>query len=204
MNNIIKNTLILTGITFVSGLLLGTVYEVTKGPIAAEVERTKQAAYSSVFQEAESFEKAENIDLSNQKEILDQAGLEGEDVSEVVLAENENGEQLGYVISVTTHEGYGGDIDLSVGIRSDGTVSGVEVLTINETAGLGMRAKTDEFKNQFKEKKVDQFAYSKTGAVADNEIDALSGATITTNAMTNGVNAAITYFNSLEGGDLNE
>ena len=57
-----------------------------------------------------------------------------------------------------------------------------------------MRADTDDFKNQFKDKKVEAFAYTKSGASADDEIDALSGATLTTNAVTNGVNAGICCF----------
>ena len=63
---------------------------------------------------------------------------------------------MGYVITVTSHEGYGGDIKLSVGILSDGTVKGIETLTITETAGLGMKAAEPEFKDQFKDKQVEK------------------------------------------------
>ncbi len=58
---------------------------------------------------------------------------------------------------------------------------------------------TDDFKNQFKDKNVEKFDYTKTGATADDEIDALSGATITTNAMTNGVNAGLAAFRMRKG-----
>ena len=61
-----------------------------------------------------------------------------------------------------------------------------------------MRAKEDEFKNQFSGKKVEHFTYTKSGSSADNEIDAISGATITTNAVTNGVNAGLYYIQTLE------
>lgn len=199
-NELIKNTVILTVITLISGLLLGTVYEVTKGPIAAEEERAKKAAWKSVFQDAADFEEQE-FDAEAGKNILSDAGLTAQDIDSVVAASGSGGESLGFVIGVISHEGYGGDIKLSVGIRNDGTVNGIEILSINETAGLGMRADTDEFKMQFENTQTDQFVYTKTGAAADNEIDALSGATITTNAVTNGVNAAIAYFSSLEGGN---
>mgnify|MGYP001078545099 CR=1 FL=1 len=199
-NELIKNTVILTVITLISGLLLGTVYEVTKGPIAAEEERAKKAAWKSVFQDAADFEEQE-FDAEAGKNILSDAGLTAQDIDSVVAASGSGGESLGFVIGVISHEGYGGDIKLSVGIRNDGTVNGIEILSINETAGLGMRADTDEFKMQFENTQTDQFVYTKTGATADNEIDALSGATITTNAVTNGVNAAIAYFSSLEGGN---
>ena len=81
-------------------------------------------------------------------------------------------------------------------------MNGIEILSISETAGLGMRANTEEFKSQFRNKKVEQFEYTKTGATVDNQIDALSGATITTNAMTNAVNTALSFFhNNLMGGN---
>lgn len=59
MNKILKNTLILTAITLVSGLLLGIVYEITKDPIAASQEKAKQEAYQQVIAEADSFEAVE-------------------------------------------------------------------------------------------------------------------------------------------------
>ena len=111
-----------------------------------------------------------------------------------------SGETVGYVVNVTSHEGYGGDIDISVGIREDGTVTGIEMLSICETAGLGMEADTDSFKSQFAGKKVDKFKYTKSGATVDEEIDALSGATITTNAVTNAVDAGLEYVKSINGG----
>lgn len=98
----------------------------------------------------------------------------------------------------------GGDIKLSVGILSDGTVKGIETLTITETAGLGMKAAEPEFKDQFKDKQVEKFSYTKTGEEGDDKIDALSGATITTNAVTNAVDSALVYFQSVLGGSVNE
>ena len=55
MNKIVKNTLILTAITVVSGLLLGAVYGVTKEPIAAAQENTKQEAFRAVMAASSSF-----------------------------------------------------------------------------------------------------------------------------------------------------
>ena len=107
--------------------------------------------------------------------------------------------------TVTNKEGYGGEIQISTGIDVNGTVKGISILSISETAGLGMRAKEEDFQKQFREKTVDQFEYTKSGASADNQIDALSGATITTSAVTSNVNAALTYYqNVLGGGNTNE
>ena len=86
-------------------------------------------------------------------------------LSEVAEGKDASGETVGYVVNVTSHEGYGGDIDISVGIREDGTVTGIEMLSISETAGLGMKAKEADFKDQFKDKNVEKFTYTKTGEV---------------------------------------
>ena len=122
-------------------------------------------------------------------------------VEGVVLALDKEGNALGYVITVTDKEGYGGDISLTVGIKNNKTVNGISILTINETAGLGMKKKKKSFRKQFEDKKVDRFVYAKD-AVAENEIDVISGATITTNAVTNGVNTAIICFEYLTDGGV--
>ncbi len=136
---------------------------------------------------------------SDPASVIAAAGIEGVDIDSAVSAADASGQIIGYVINVTTHEGYGGDIAISMGMDSQGTLKGIEILKISETAGLGMKAKESAFKDQFKDKAVKQFAYTKTGAKSDFEIDAISGATITTKAVTNAVNAGIVYFQSLGG-----
>ena len=198
MNKIIKNTLILAAITVVSGLVLGAAYEVTKGPIAQTQAKQKQEACQAVYPEADSFE-AMDVDQKAAKEAIKKMGTNAT-VDEVYSAVMD-GSEAGYVITVTDKDGYGGDIQFAMGIQDDGTLNGISILSIGETAGLGMRANTDAFKDQFKDKKVDKFEYTKTGATADDQIDALSGATITTNAMTNGVNAGLCAFQYEKGGN---
>ncbi|HKM22118.1 MAG TPA: RnfABCDGE type electron transport complex subunit G [Lachnospiraceae bacterium] len=206
MNTTVKNTLILTIITVIAGLLLGYVYDITKEPIAVQKEKAKNEAYLKVFETASSFEEVEGLDLSQSDAVLKEAGLTEQSIDEVLAAKAQDGSVLGYVMSVTTKEGYGGDITFSMGITNDGVMNGYEVLSISETAGLGMKAADDAFMSQFANKKVANFAYTKTGATADFEVDAISGATITTNAIVNGVNAGLTYFASIttEGGAQNE
>ena len=133
--------------------------------------------------------------------VLNEGGYSAASVNACQEAKDASGTVLGYVLTVTTHEGYGGDIQFAMGIQDDGTLNGISILSIGETAGLGMRANTDAFKDQFKDKNVDKFEYTKTGATADDQIDALSGATITTNAMTNGVNAGLCAFQYEKGGN---
>ena len=203
MNSIAKDTLSITVITLVAGLALGIVQDITAGPIAQQQEKAKQEAYQAVFEDADSFEEflpdetKQAVDLVT---YLDENGYDAQTVDEIMTAKDASGETLGYAFTITSSEGYGGDIQFAMGVQNDGTLNGISILSIEETAGLGMKADTDEFKDQFKDKKVEKFTYTKNGAAADDEIDAISGATITTNAMTNGINAGLCAFRYVEGG----
>ncbi len=191
-----KNTFILMLITLVAGLLLGLVYEITKEPIEKEKLKAKEEAYKAVFSEADSFEKMPDVpDTTGDK--IKGMGYDA-DIDEVMDVKDKTGNHIGYVLTVTDHEGYGGDIQFAMGVREDGTLNGISFLSIGETAGLGMKATEDSFKSQFAGKNVSCFSYTKSGASAEDEIDALSGATITTNAVTNGVNAGLYYVDSLK------
>ena len=206
MKEIMKNALILMAITLTAGLALGAVHGITEEPIEAQEKKTKEEACKAVFPEAESFEAWTDFDAETASELLASAGFSADKVDEVSLAEDEKGEVLGAVLNLTSTEGYGGDISFSMGILNDGTVNGIKILSISETAGLGMRATEESFYSQFAGRNVENFSYTKTGATADDEIDAISGATITTRAMTNGVNAGLTYFREglVKGGVIHE
>ena len=205
--SMIKDALILFAITLVAGLLLGVVYDITKEPIAQQKAKAKTEASKNVFATAESFEAYASFDPAGAQAALNAAGLSGMDIDEVSAALDATGNLLGYVITVTDHEGYGGDIQFSMGVTLDGTLNGISLLSISETAGLGMKA-GDVLVPQFTDKNVEQFTYTKSGSTNDSEIDAISGATITTKAVVNGVNAGLEYFRSVlataKGGAVNE
>ncbi len=190
MNKIIKNTIILTVITLVSGLLLGLVYEVTKEPIARTQEAAKRAAWQEVFPDVAE-DAFEQIDVEGDvaAQVIADLGIKGS-IDEVCAVD---GGDTGYVITATDGEGYGGDIQVTVGITSDGTVSGISFLSISETAGLGMKATESSFYEQYVGVQTEQFYVTKDGGEGE-PIDAISGATITTRAVTGAVNAALAYF----------
>ena len=202
-NKIIKDALALTLITLVAGVALGGVYEITKDPIAKQEAQAKAEAYEQVFTDAAAFEEVEMDDTLIQtiRDQLDQEGYKAQSIEEVMRAEDQSGETRGYAFAVVTSEGYGGDIRFSMGVQNDGTLNGISILSIGETAGLGMNADTPAFKDQFVGKQVEKLQYTKNGATQDDEINAISGATVTTNAMTNGVNAGLCAFRVMEGGD---
>ena len=202
MNKIIKNTIILTIITLVSGVALGAVYEITKAPIANAQEQAKQEAYKQVFEDADSFDDLE-VDAKEAAEAVKAAGVDdGAEINEAVEAK-QGGETIGYVITATDPNGYGGDIQVSVGIQNDGTVNGIAILSINETAGLGMKASEPEFYELYSGKQTDHFYVSKDGGEGE-QIDAISGATITTRAVTGAVNASLGYYQNVLGGSADE
>ena len=199
MKSMIKDAAILFAITLIAGLLLGVVYEVTKDPIAQQKALRKNKACKEVFQEAVDF-RALELSVPETPEAGEKAAAAINGVSEAV---SEDGTVLGYVLDITTHEGYNGDIQFTMGIKMDGTVNGISLLSISETPGLGMKAE-EVLKPQFAGKNVSLFSYTKTGALAPDQIDAISGATITTNALVNGVNAGLEFFKTELGGGANE
>lgn len=197
---IVHDALILTAFTLVLGFLLGLVYGITKDPIAAAEDAKQQAAYKQVFEDADSFAAYEAFDEEKAASIMAENGYSDE-IEDVQTARDKSGNDIGYVITVTAKDGSQSNITFSVGIRNDGTVNGYSITSISETPGLGDKAKNEEFYGQFQNKQVDSFTVVKQAPSADNEIEAISGATITSKAMTNGVNACITYFRAvLEGG----
>lgn len=200
-NTIVKDTMALVLITLVAGAALGGVYTITADPIARQQQMAKDEAYKAVFADADTFEVVIAQEDPDLEAYLDENGHPAQTINEAVQAMDSSGSPLGYAFTVTTSEGYGGDIQFAMGMKDDGTLNGISILSIGETAGLGMKATTDEFKNQFADKNVEEFQYTKSGASQDSEIDALSGATITTNAMVNGVNAGLKAFAYEKGGN---
>jgi len=196
----LKDALILTAITLIAGLLLGGVYELTKEPIAQQQIAANAEAYRAVCPDAEEFKNEDALTgkVEDAARLLENSGMSLGNVvvDDALYAYDASGNMTGLIVKTTSKDGYGGNISIVVGIKENGeetTVTGIDFLEINETAGLGMKATEDEFKNQFQNKTVESFVLTKSGAAADNEIDALSGASFTSNAVTNAVNAAV-YF----------
>lgn len=191
-----KEAGILFLITLISGLALGFVYEVTADARAYQKELKIQKTCKEAFAEAETFEE---IGVVASEAVAFKASENGVSFDTLYQAKNAQGNVIGYIVSVISSEGYGGNIGLYVGIQMDGTIKGVSILEINETVGLGMEA-GKVLAPQYEGKNVKEFLYTKTGAKEANEVDAISGATITTKAINNAVNMALNMFWN----DLNE
>ncbi|MGN0520456.1 MAG: RnfABCDGE type electron transport complex subunit G [Candidatus Fimenecus sp.] len=163
--------------------LLGITNSVTAPQIEKLAAETQEAAKKEVLSAATSF--------SDEK----QTEKDGE-AYPYFEGLSDSGEVLGYVFQ-TSAKGYGGDISVMVGVNTDGTVAGVSILSISETAGLGMNAKNESFLNQFLGKS-GTIGVQKNGA-SDTEIQALTGATITSKAMASAVNQALALYETVGG-----
>ncbi|MCD8004270.1 MAG: RnfABCDGE type electron transport complex subunit G [Oscillospiraceae bacterium] len=155
-------------ITAIAALVLGLVNAVTADTIAQREEAERQEALTAVMPQADSF-----TDLA----------WESDDIDGITAACT-GGELAGYCVEVSPN-GFGGAISMMVGVDLEGYVTGAVILDHSETAGLGARADDPEFLGQYVGKTSE---ITLSGA---NAIDALSGATITSKAVTLGVNTAI-------------
>lgn len=194
-SGIIKNTLVLVIVTFVAILALAVVNQVTMEPIAQAEIDARNEVYKAVYADANSFTEVENTQklLEESPALLAEKGFDGCSINDVLAVTDAAGTVEGYVIAATSPSGYGGDVQIAIGIK-DGVITGFDVVSNSETAGLGSRCTDDEFTSQFDGKPVTQLEYTKTGATEPNQIDAISGATITTNAVTQAVNSAIVFY----------
>jgi len=174
-------------ISAVAALLLALTNSVTASTIAQRNEQANAEARKLVLESAQDFEEVKDAKTDNSK---------GVKVSEIYEAKDASGNTVGYTLKVLP-SGYGGTIELMVGIDSaNGQVSGINVVSNSETAGLGAKATDPEFSDQYKGKPLEELSVLKNGTPGDTEIKAISGATITSTAVTNGVDAAIEVYNN--------
>lgn len=171
-------------ICLVATALLAVTNRVTAPKIEQLAAETENETKKEVLKQANSFSQAKTVTLDSKVYTY----YEGLDSS---------GKLIGYVFS-TSAKGYGGDISVMTGIDGEGVIKGVSILSISETAGLGMNAKNEDFLNQYNEKS-GALSVIKNGAAKDNEIQALTGATKTSNAMTTAVNLAQSLYQKVGG-----
>lgn len=199
-SDFLKNTLILFAITLVAAVLLGVVYDITKEPIAEQQEKRKNDAYAAVFPGlSEIKESAELTALAEgYAEKLEEQGISKVSVKEAYLAVGASGEVLGYVMTIDSKNGYGGLVEFAMGVDRNGTSKGISFLSLSETPGLGMNAKEEAFMNQFKDVQTKSFGFAKKKIEGDTPVDGISSASITTKAVTLGVNAGLSFAGAAE------
>ena len=180
--NIIKLSLILFTITFVATLLLTLCNYLTKDRIAMLEKQNAENAMREVIEEAE----FRVISLSD--DFLSKYSSYSEIEAYRAV---KNGKFAGYCIKVQP-SGYIGKINMIVGISPDLSYSGIKIVSMSETPGLGAKTADEPFYKQFsKGKKVTLTVVKNASEPKENEINAVSGATISSKAVTDGANCAL-------------
>ena len=171
-NSIVRTTVILFLIAAISAFALAAVNMVTAGPIEENVQQAVNKALKAVLPDMTQFEAEESFQPEGS-------------VLALYLASNPDTDGAGYAVRVAP-QGYGGAIEMVVGVSSEGTVTGVSIVKMNETPGLGTKINEHEFLDRFNGKK----AGVSIGR-GENNIDAITGATISSRAVTSGVAEAL-------------
>ena len=178
-DNMIKDAIILCVITLILGAVLAGVYAITKDRIDTQQAEANNKACEAVVADGDSVQPADSGKLAAAQEYL-----KSHDISKVE----------GFALGVTAGE--------------DGTpvITGISITSQAETAGLGANCENEDWQNSFKGKKLPESAsdnmYNKTQE-SETQVQALSGATVTSRAITNAVKG-ILFVASSEGGAVNE
>lgn len=177
MLNIIKPAAVLLIVTFIAAAALGVVYDITKEPIARQKAKNEADAVAALLPDTVSTESSD----------VDDSVL-----TKITTCYGNDGEISGYALSAAP-KGYGGAIEIMVGFNPAGVIQGVKVLSHSETPGLGANAALPAFTDQYKGKS-GPLKVVKVIPSGSDEVEAVTSATITSNAVTAGVNAASDYF----------
>lgn len=156
--------------------------ELTKGRIADQIKIDADNARMEVFPEAVSFEELSEGFITD--------GTPG--IKSAYKALDGGGKTIGLVV-VSSSKGYGGMIEVMTGITPDGMLKGIKVLSDDETPGLGKKAGQPFFLGQFLSRTAG-FHFSLKDTDPDvNSIDAVTGATISSNALVDAANRALAF-----------
>lgn len=185
----VKISVILFLITAISALLLAYVNNITS-PLIAENEKEKINNALNAVCKADAFLEIEKT----QSEKLLEEEYDGEIIS-IYEARSGEDERVGICAIIET-KGYDAGLRCVIGVDENSAVTGVEIISHNETPGLGANAAKDEFKSQYKGKN-SEISVVKANA-GDNEINAISGATMTSKGVTRAVNLAMAISENLK------
>jgi len=179
MRDIIKTTIPLFVICIVTGLCLSYVNSITKAPIARRIMEASELKKAEVLKEAQSFTELKIPEKISGKNNIITAAFKGVN----------SGKTAGFVFNVSP-KGYGGPIDVTVGIGVDGSVTGVKLGENKETPGLGTKAAESPFITQYGGKNIKAIFELVKKLPTGNQIQAISGATISSRAVNGAVQAA--------------
>ena len=181
MKHIIKPALSLFAIAAIATALLSLVRDITLEPIAAQRKKTQENTMKAVFPEASDFKEIDTQKSGSIVRVFE--GIRGSEL-------------IGYVIELSP-TGYSGNIDMMVGVsKIKSEITGMRILRHSETPGLGALAVKESFYRKYNNRKLVPLKVV-IASPGENDIEAITSATITTRAVTNAVNEAIEWYNSV-------
>ena len=183
-----KPVIALSVIALLSGLALSGVFSMTKSTIDEQKNAAAAAAYKTVLPEAESF-----ASFSDKVEFLGGevygTGYGRVYIKDALVGKDAAGNVVGYAVSVTSAEGYDGNVTLSIGVNTEGVINGISFTELHETPGKGMLCGEPAFTDQFAGKAADKLKLGE-------DVDGITGVTITSKAVVNAVNAGLDFINT--------
>ena len=192
-SSMMKDAIILCAITLILGAVLAGVYMLTKDPIDNAQKKTNNEACAVVVAQGDSVKDNDAEAVSGAAAYLKEGDLLSEYVEITEVHPTANG---GKVYLANALKGYGGKISFALGVDAQSAITGIQITSESETAGLGANCENDEFKARFKGIKAPESTseemYNKN-ETTDTQVQALSGATVTSRAITRAVKGILFY-----------
>lgn len=158
-------------ISVVTALLLACVNALTENRIAENIAKEKEDAIAAIFPSADANSSVE---------------LEAEGINALYLVYS-NDKAIGYTAEVAPL-GFGGEITLMVGVNVNGEVTGVKLISHSETPGLGSRVGDAGYLAKY---------IGKDGSALEGGVDVITGSTVSSKAVLEGVKAAVSVFDTV-------
>ena len=190
MRDILRLIVVLTCICIASAIALAKVYDLTKGPIAHQKRLEVLRAIKAVLP---SYDNEPDRDMVKVPMGVDK---KGEEIQGVFYRGRKEGRLNGVAFKVNSPEGYGGTIEVMVGLLPDGTVHGMEVLSHLETPGLGAKIREAKFKDRFKKRSLSNTKWAVKKDAGD--IDGITGATISSRAVIKAIRGGLEFYGDHE------
>ena len=190
MRDILRLIVVLTCICIASAIALAKVYDLTKGPIAHQKRLEVLRAIKAVLPP---YDNEPDRDMVKVPMGVDK---KGEEIQGVFYRGRKEGRLNGVAFKVNSPEGYGGTIEVMVGLLPDGTVHGMEVLSHLETPGLGAKIREAKFKDRFKKRSLSNTKWAVKKDAGD--IDGITGATISSRAVIKAIRGGLEFYGDHE------
>jgi electron transport complex protein RnfG len=190
MKDILRLIIVLTCICVASAMALAKIYDLTKGPIAHQKRLEVLRAIKTVLPPYDNEPDRDTVKLS--------MGIDkkGEEIQGVFYRGRKGSYLIGVAFRVISSEGYGGNIEVMVGLVPDGKIHGIEVLSHLETPGLGAKIREAKFKDRFKNRTLSNTTWAVKKDAGD--IDGITGATISSRAVIDAIKEGLEFYRDHE------